>query len=51
MTTNETELIQLINDSSDPSLVAQFMLSLFSDYLRTRVPYQETRAAAPEESV
>ena len=50
MTTNETELIQLINDSSDPSLVAQFMLSLFSDYLRTRDPSQETPSVAPPES-
>ena len=46
---NEQDLINLIRDSADPELVAQYMFSLFSDYLRTHGPSQETLSAAHRE--
>ena len=50
MTENENELINIIRESEDPELVAQYMLNLFLDYLRTHAPYQEKHVAAPLES-
>jgi hypothetical protein len=40
MTENERELIKLIRESDDPDKVAEYMLNLFLDYLRTNVPSQ-----------
>lgn len=40
MTENEKELIKLIRESDDPDKVAEYMLNLFLDYLRTNVPSQ-----------
>ena len=51
MTQNEKELIEIIHNSSDPEKVANYMLSLFLDYLRTHAPSQETPAAVLQESV
>ena len=45
------ELINLVRDSVNPELVAQYMLNLFLDYLRTHGPDQEIPAAIPQESV
>ena len=42
MTNNERELITLIRESDNPEKVAEYMLSLFLDYLRTHAPSQET---------
>ena len=42
MTENEKELIDIIRNSSDPEQVADYMLNLFLDYLRTHAPCQET---------
>ena len=47
---NETDLINLIRDSANPELVAQYMLNLFLDYLHTHGPSQEKPSAAPLES-
>ena len=50
MSKNETDLINLVRDSADPELVAQYMLNLFLGYLRTHGPSQETLSAVPLES-
>ena len=50
MTENETQLINLIRNSSDPEKVATYMLNLFLDYLQTHAPYQETSSVVPRES-
>lgn len=50
MTANELELINIIEGSNDPEKVAEYMLNLFLDYLRTHGPSQETPSAAPQES-
>jgi hypothetical protein len=50
MTENERELIKLIRESDDPDKVAEYMLNLFLDYLRTHGPSQEKHVAAPLES-
>ena len=50
MNENETELVNLIRDSADPELVANYMFNLFLDYLRTHAPCQEKHAADPLES-
>ena len=50
MTDNEKELIEIIRDSSDPDKVANYMLNLFLDYLRTHAPSQETPSAVLVES-
>ena len=47
---NEMDLINLVRDSEKPELVAEYMLNLFLDYLRTHGPSQEKHAAAPLES-
>lgn len=51
MTQNEKELIEIIQNSSDPEKVANYMLNLFLDYLRTHAPSQEKPAAVLLESV
>ena len=50
MTNNELELINLIRDSANPQQVADYMLNLFLDYLRTHAPSQETHVAVPQVS-
>ena len=50
MTENEKELIQIIRGSSDPQKVAEYMLNLFLDYLRTNAPSEEKAAVSPRES-
>ena len=51
MTKNEIELLKIINESASPAKVAEYMLNLFSDYLRTHAPIQETKLAAlPEQA-
>ena len=50
MSKNELELIELIRDSANPELVAQYMLNLFLEYLQTHDPSQETLSAVPLES-
>ena len=49
MTNNERELITLIRESDNPEKVAEYMLSLFLDYLRTHAPSQETPVAELQE--
>lgn len=48
---NDRELIDLIRSSANPGKVAEYMFSLFSDYLRTHGPSQGKPSAVPEESV
>ena len=50
MTENERELIEIIRNSNDPENVANYMLNLFLDYLRTHAPSQETPVVVPRES-
>ena len=50
MTDYEKELIEMIRNSSDPEKVANYMLNLFLDYLRTHAPSQEIPAAVLSES-
>ena len=50
MLENEKELIELIRNSSDPEKVADYMLNLFLDYLRTHAPCPETPSAVLSES-
>jgi hypothetical protein len=50
MTKNEEELIALIRENDKPELVANYMLNLFLDYLRTHGPCQEKHVADPLES-
>lgn len=50
MTDNERELINIIRTSEDPQKVAEYMLNLFLDFLRTSAPSQETPSACPRES-
>ena len=50
MTENEMKLIDLIRSSDEPEKVAEYMLNLFLDYLRTNAPSQETHLAVQQES-
>jgi hypothetical protein len=50
MTENEVELINLLHENDNPEMVAEYMLSLFLDYLHKHGPSQEKPAAAPLES-
>lgn len=50
MTDNEAELINIIRNSNDPEKVANYMLNLFLDYLRTHAPSQEKQSAVLSES-
>ena len=45
MTENEIKLINLLRDSDSPEKVAEYMLTLFLDYLHTHAPSQETPVA------
>ena len=45
MTENEKELLTIIHESEDPEKVANYMLSLFLDYLHTHAPSQEKLSA------
>ena len=47
MNQNEMDLINLVRDSEEPELVAQYMFNLFLDYLHTHDPSQEKHAADP----
>ena len=51
MTSDERELITLINESVDPEKVRNYMLNLFLDYLRTHAPSQDTPVVAPRVSI
>ena len=51
MTNNEQELINIVRESVNPEQVANYMFSLFLDYLRTHAPFQETPVVAPQEFV
>jgi hypothetical protein len=50
MSKTDQEIFALIRESSDPKKVAQHMISLCLDYLRTHGPSQETASFAPQES-
>ena len=50
MTDNEKELINIIRTSEAPQKVAEYMLNLFLDYLRTNAPSEEKAAVSPRES-
>ena len=50
MTNNERELINIVRESVNPEQVANYMLNLFLDYLRTHDPSQETSVAVPRVS-
>lgn len=50
MSENELELLDIVRGSEDPELVAQYMLSLFLDYLHTHAPSQGRPVADPQES-
>lgn len=50
MSENEIELFRIIHESDDPERVAQYMFSLFLDYLQTHGPAQEISVAIPPES-
>ena len=47
---NEIELFRVVYENDNPKKVAQYMVSLFLDYLHTHGPSQETPAADPRES-
>ena len=51
MTNNEQELINIVRDSVNPEQVANYMLNLFLDYLRTHAPCQEKPVVVPRVSV
>ena len=50
MSENELELVNLLHENDNPDMVAEYMLSLFLDYLHKHGPFQETPVAAPLES-
>lgn len=50
MTENEKELINIIRNSDEPEKVAEYMLNLFLDFLRTSAPSEEKAPASPRES-
>lgn len=47
---NETALIGLIRENDKPEKIANYMISLFLDYLRTHGPSQEKSFADPQVS-
>lgn len=47
MTKNEEMLLGIIRESEQPEKVAEYMFSLFLDYLRTHAPSQEIPSAVP----
>lgn len=50
MSKTDQEIFTMIRESSDPQKVAEYMISLCLDYLRTHGPSQETASFAPPES-
>ena len=50
MTENEKELISIIRDSDNPEKVAEYMLTLFLDFLRTNDPSPEIPSVGLPES-
>ena len=49
MTKNEYRLIKMIRESDRSEAVEEYMLNLFSDFLRIPLPSQETASADPQE--
>ena len=47
MTENEKDLLKTIRESEDPAKVADYMISLFLDYLQKHVPSQEKPSVVP----
>jgi len=50
MSENELELINLLHENDNPEMVAEYMLSLFLDYLQKHGPAQDIPSATPLES-
>ena len=50
MTEQEKELLEIIHESVNPKLVAEYMLSLFLDYLQKHGPAQDMPYENPLES-
>ena len=50
MTETEMDLIKLLRENDNPAKVAEYMLNLFLDYLRTHAPSQEIPSADLQES-
>ena len=50
MSKTDQEIFALIKNSPDPEKVAQYMINLCLDYLRTHGPSQETTSFVPLES-
>ena len=50
MSETDREIFDLIWESPDPELAAQYMINLCVDYLRTHDPFQEAISSAPLES-
>ena len=50
MSKTDREIFEVIRESADPEMVAQYMINLCLDYLRTHAPFQETDASDPQES-
>lgn len=50
MSKTDQEIFAIIRESSDPEKVAQYMINLCLDYLRTHGPSQETASSALRES-
>ena len=49
MTENERELINLLRENDNPEKVANYMLSLFLDYLHTHAQAQEKPSVGLQE--
>ena len=50
MTDNELELLQIIQESENPSIVAEYFFNLFFDYLQKHGPSPKTYAVDQEGS-
>lgn len=46
MTDNEKALLDMIHNSTNPEKIANYMLNLILDYLRTHAPSQEKPSVA-----
>ena len=51
MTEHEKRLLEMIHNSTNPEKVANYMLNLILDYLRTHAPCRETPSAVLPEFV
>lgn len=49
MTDTMNEIMKVIDESSDPEKVAEYVLNLFLDYLRISSQAQESVSACPRE--